>query len=618
MLPAGQNLPGPAGNTIEFQYNDSGVLLGSEGTTGLPAGASTTYDESLTLLRLTALTDSGGDVLLPGGTKLSGMAGDLKLILHTSNSSATPINDITPSSPLTLHVGDFLYFGEASRNVLIGLSSTPSTDGGYLLLSDTSGMTTFGTGGNVTLNNPQNLSLNSGSFSVDATGTVSSGTPDNYNAGGVNGFNGNVVNTTPGSIVLAAKFVDLTTLPGFLVPGGINNPPTLPTGTLFIEEATGLGGTGSTNVTGLKTFGFLDAVGGNSLGNILNGQNFTPTNVIGSVPQNPSPAAGVGVTFAGSTSFAAANSNGYTQFVGNSNDPGNYIGALPADVRIKKTDNVGGVYDPNSNNTNGGTVVAGQDNTVVYTIVATNDGPNTAVSQTVTDATLTSIATSDVWTAVASAGSSVTKPSGTGNIGDTVTLLPNGTVTFTVTAVIHPPAGSTTPIVNTVTISLPNGDTTPGDNTSNDTITPTTTTTNFGGLTPGFWKNNADKWNASAWQFTAYTTTTTLGSVFNLGSNFSSISSVTFLAALNFSGGPTLLDAAETLIRQAVAALLDATYNFQGTTMNYPLTASQIISQVNAALASADRNVILTLEGILDTDNNLGFNIVQKTGKPGS
>src|SRR5262249_7938121 len=42
------------------------------------------------------------------------------------------------------------------------------------------------------------------------------------------------------------------------------------------------------------------------------------------------------------------------------------------DLAIKKTDNVGGTFNPATNNTTGGTIVPGQDNTVVYTIVVSN------------------------------------------------------------------------------------------------------------------------------------------------------------------------------------------------------------------------------------------------------
>ena len=163
-----------------------------------------------------------------------------------------------------------------------------------------------------------------------------------------------------------------------------------------------------------------------------------------------------------------------------------------ADVRIQKTDNVGGVFNPTTNNTDGGQITSGQDNTVVYTILVTNDGPSTAVNQTVTDSTLTAISTSDTWTATASSGSSVTTASGSGNISDTVTMLPGGTVTFIVTATIHPASGSTTPVVNTASVTLPNGDTTPTDNTSTDTIKVSSSQQVGPGefATIGFWHNN--------------------------------------------------------------------------------------------------------------------------------
>jgi hypothetical protein len=39
--------------------------------------------------------------------------------------------------------------------------------------------------------------------------------------------------------------------------------------------------------------------------------------------------------------------------------------------------------------------------------------------------------------------------------------------------------------------------------------------------------------------------------------------------------------------------------------LNYPLTTSQVITQVNAALASNNRNTMLKLAGQLDKYNNL-------------
>jgi hypothetical protein len=139
-----------------------------------------------------------------------------------------------------------------------------------------------------------------------------------------------------------------------------------------------------------------------------------------------------------------------------------------------------------------------------------------------------------------------------------------------------------------------------------------------GGLTPGFWRANADNYGGSAWKFTSYTTTTKLSSVFNLAS-FSGIDT-TFQGALdNYSSlGTTATGAAEKLMWEATAALLNATYNYNGTTVGYPLTTSQIISEVNAALASGNRDTIVAEVNRLDDFNNLGFGngITQKTGKP--
>ena len=146
-----------------------------------------------------------------------------------------------------------------------------------------------------------------------------------------------------------------------------------------------------------------------------------------------------------------------------------------SDLSIAKTDNVGGTFNATSNNTSGGTIVPGQDNDVTFTIVVTNNGPSTAVGQTVTDSDLTSITglVSESWSAVASSGSSiVTGSSGTGtNIASTVTLLPGGTATYTVLAVIHPDPAATAAISNTATVAVPTGDTTPANNTSTDTLT---------------------------------------------------------------------------------------------------------------------------------------------------
>jgi uncharacterized repeat protein (TIGR01451 family) len=108
-----------------------------------------------------------------------------------------------------------------------------------------------------------------------------------------------------------------------------------------------------------------------------------------------------------------------------------------------------------------------------YTITVINNGPSTAAGALVTDffpATLTNV----VWTAVATAGSSVAAPTGTGNIADLVTLLPGGNVTFTAVGQIDPSLAGTL-ANNTATVTAPAGTTDPNvtDDSSTFSFAPT-------------------------------------------------------------------------------------------------------------------------------------------------
>src|SRR5215472_14197976 len=117
------------------------------------------------------------------------------------------------------------------------------------------------------------------------------------------------------------------------------------------------------------------------------------------------------------------------------------------------------------------------------------------------------------------------------------------------------------------------------------------------GCTPGFWKNNAAKKGASLWiGFTPGELLSAAG--FNTPASFSdgtTLADVTLLQALSLQGGSTLEGAAETLLRAAVAAILNAS-QFGG-------SASSVIAEVNAALASNDRTTILDLVSTLDAAN---------------
>jgi len=128
------------------------------------------------------------------------------------------------------------------------------------------------------------------------------------------------------------------------------------------------------------------------------------------------------------------------------------------------------------------------------------------------------------------------------------------------------------------------------------TVNVTCTSNPFGGCGHGYWKNHVNAWPAQ------YSGNPALGSVFTMGSTYSTIAASTFTQALIFNGGSTVVDKAKLLLLQAVAALLNAAQPL----VNYPLTQADIISQVNTALASGNGAQILALKDTLAGYNNLG------------
>jgi len=119
------------------------------------------------------------------------------------------------------------------------------------------------------------------------------------------------------------------------------------------------------------------------------------------------------------------------------------------------------------------------------------------------------------------------------------------------------------------------------------------------GCTAGYWKQDQ---HFGSWVATGYTTGQLLGSVFTVPGiyvlNGTPLGNYTFLQALSFSSGNTLSEKAAMLMRNGVAALLNAG------SIAYPLTTAQIISQVNAALASGDKTTIANAASALDALNN--------------
>ena len=115
------------------------------------------------------------------------------------------------------------------------------------------------------------------------------------------------------------------------------------------------------------------------------------------------------------------------------------------------------------------------------------------------------------------------------------------------------------------------------------------------GCSHGFWKNHEGEWPSG------YNTGDLLNSIFNqeclygLGNN-------TLLEALDFSGGSGKgnAGAAKILLRQAVAALLNASHP----DIDFPMTEAEVLSEVNSALCSDDRDMMLELASTLSRLND--------------
>src|SRR5262249_49071823 len=134
------------------------------------------------------------------------------------------------------------------------------------------------------------------------------------------------------------------------------------------------------------------------------------------------------------------------------------------------------------------------------------------------------------------------------------------------------------------------------------------------GLTPTFWQTNANSMGAVAWpRFPdktgplVYSPSQLLTTVFTIPSSYG-LGSTTLLQGLGLSGGGP-----NGLMQAAVAALLNAT----PPRVAYPLTAPQVIAQVNAALASGSSSTISSLKSTLAGYNSLGSDLDQNGNTSG-
>lgn len=125
----------------------------------------------------------------------------------------------------------------------------------------------------------------------------------------------------------------------------------------------------------------------------------------------------------------------------------------------------------------------------------------------------------------------------------------------------------------------------------------------YEGCSPGFWKNHVCKW-------VGYSPDDTIEDVFDLPPELSEVSSKNLSQALEFGGGSSIVDKAKILLRQAVAAVLNAAHP----EINYPLSENDVIGEVNATLATLNTTEILNLKDILDAYNNLGCSLCCDNG----
>jgi hypothetical protein len=98
-----------------------------------------------------------------------------------------------------------------------------------------------------------------------------------------------------------------------------------------------------------------------------------------------------------------------------------------------------------------------------------------------------------------------------------------------------------------------------------------------------------------------YTPNQLLNTVFAFPEELDELATDTLDDALGYGGGGGIIGGAQILLRNAVASVLNAAHP----DVNYPMTETEVISEVNNALASLDRDIMLDLEEILDYYNNL-------------
>jgi hypothetical protein len=106
------------------------------------------------------------------------------------------------------------------------------------------------------------------------------------------------------------------------------------------------------------------------------------------------------------------------------------------------------------------------------------------------------------------------------------------------------------------------------------------------GCADGFWAGHLDAWKGGGVRPDQL-----LRNTFTESAGYEALGGTTMQSALRLNGGPDLPGAARTLLREAAAALLNAAYP----ALEYPLTRTQVITEVDTALRFRDQAAILDL-----------------------
>jgi hypothetical protein len=116
------------------------------------------------------------------------------------------------------------------------------------------------------------------------------------------------------------------------------------------------------------------------------------------------------------------------------------------------------------------------------------------------------------------------------------------------------------------------------------------------GCTPGYWKNHLDSWAAAG-----FSPSQALSTVFS-AAGLGTLAGNSLLEALNYDGGSSIVEKKRILLRAAVASVLNSAHPG----VSFDMTTSDIVSAVNAALATNNKDTILALADRLDRLNNSG------------